>query len=185
MEKDKDNEKVYTIPLRDAWKGAYKYRAKKSMYVIREFVKRHTKTENVRIGQELNHEIWENGRKNPPRRVKVQVVSHDGAMWVELQGVKINFPKKKDEKKEESKKEATPSEKATETKKEKVEAPKEKEPKQDKKETPEHKAKAPEEKKSDAKKGTESQAKLKKDTAEPKAGKPSKKSPSTKAKATE
>lgn len=175
---ENDNEKIYTIPLRDAWKGAYKYRAKKSIFVIREFVKRHAKTENVKIGQELNQEIWENGRKNPPRKVKVQVVSHDGAMWVELQGVKINFPKKKEEKKEE----AAAEEKAPETKEEKIEAPKEKEPEQEKKEAKEHNAKAPEEKKAEDKKSTESQTKLKKDTDESKARKPSKKSPSTKAK---
>ncbi|MFH1127323.1 MAG: 50S ribosomal protein L31e [archaeon] len=102
------NEKVYTIPLRDAWKGPCKKRSKKCMFVIREFVKRHMKTDNVKIGVELNHQIWANGIKNPPRKVKVQVVPHEDAVWVELQGVKLVLEKKEDkEKKKEGKKEET------------------------------------------------------------------------------
>ncbi|MCK5698241.1 MAG: 60S ribosomal protein L31 [Candidatus Aenigmarchaeota archaeon] len=99
-EKGKDNEKVYTIPLRDAWKGPCKKRAKKCLYVIREFVKRHMKTEKVKVGTALNHEIWCRGIKNPPRKLKVQVVPHEDAVWVELQGVKLELKKKEEKKKE-------------------------------------------------------------------------------------
>lgn len=102
------NEKVYTIPLRDAWKGPCKKRSKKCIFVIREFVKRHMKTENVKIGVELNHQIWERGIKNPPRKVKVQVVPHEEVVWVELQGVKLVLEKKEDkDKKKEGKTEET------------------------------------------------------------------------------
>ena len=101
-DKGKDDEKVYTIPLRDAWKGPCKKRAKKCMYVIREFVKRHMKTEKVKIGTALNHEIWCRGIKNPPRKLKVQVVPHEGVVWVELQGVKLELKKKEDKKKDAS-----------------------------------------------------------------------------------
>ncbi len=111
-EKDKDNEKVYTIPLRDAWKGPCKKRAKKCMYVIREFVKRHMKTETVKVGTALNQEIWKCGIKSPPRKLKVQVVPHEGAVWVELQGVKLELKKKEDKKKE-----AAPEKKEEEVKK--------------------------------------------------------------------
>lgn len=95
----KDTEKIYTIPLRDAWKGPCKKRAKKCSYIIREFVKRHMKTENVKIGTELNHDIWKQGIKSPPRKVKVQVVPHEDVVWVELQGVKLELIKKEDKKK--------------------------------------------------------------------------------------
>ncbi len=98
-DKDKDNEKVYTIPLRDAWKGPCKKRAKKCLYVIREFVKRHMKTEKVKVGTALNHEIWACGIKNPPRKLKVQVVPHEDVVWVELQGVKLELEKKEEKKK--------------------------------------------------------------------------------------
>lgn len=134
-DKKKDNEKVYTIPLRDAWKGACKKRAKKCMYVIREFVKKHTKTETVKIGPELNHEIWKKGIKSPPRKIKVQVVPHKETVWVELQGVKLELEKKeeKEKKKEEkepqeSKEEPKQPEKEKPAKENKTEAKPEKEP---------------------------------------------------------
>ena len=146
-DKTKDNEKVYTIPLRDAWKGACKKRAKKCMYVIREFVKRHTKIETVKIGPELNHEIWNKGIKNPPRKVKVQVVPHEDAVWVELQGARLELETKE----EKEKKKEAPEEKkeeAKETDKEEKETKKQVPAAEKKKETePKKKAKAPSSKK--------------------------------------
>ena len=145
--KDKDNEKVYTIPLRDAWKGPCKKRAKKCMYVIREFVKRHMKTEKVKVGTVLNHEIWKYGIKNPPRKLKVQVIPHEDVVWVELQGTKLELEKKEEKKKEtpEKKKEAKESKEQVEKKEEgKEQAKKETESKPlSKKETPEKKEAKP------------------------------------------
>jgi len=117
-DKAKDDEKVYTIPLRDAWKGPCKKRATKCLYVIREFVKRHMKTENVKVGAALNHEIWCRGIKNPPRKLKVQVVPHEDVVWVELQGVKLELKKKEDKKKEAAAEESKESKEPVEKKKE-------------------------------------------------------------------
>ncbi|MEA3229896.1 MAG: 50S ribosomal protein L31e, partial [archaeon] len=66
--------KLYTIPLRDAWKVSFRKRSKKAMYLIRVFAEKHMKTDSVKIGPDLNHHIWEKGIKSPPRKVKVQIV---------------------------------------------------------------------------------------------------------------
>lgn len=41
------------------------------MSVLKDFVKKHMKTDIVVIGNELNEMIWENGIKNPPGKVSV------------------------------------------------------------------------------------------------------------------
>ncbi len=99
-----DREIIYVIPLRDAWNATYKTRSKRAINIIKDFAKRHMKSENVKIGENLNKKIWENGRKNPPRRVKVRMVNQDDSTWVELVDFKFNFEILAEKAKEEAKK---------------------------------------------------------------------------------
>jgi len=109
-------ERTYTIPLRKEWLKKPKYkRAKKAITTIREFLTKHMKSEKLKISKELNDAVWFRGIKNPPHKIKVNVVKDDeGIVFATLFGVK---PK---EEKKEGKKEAS------EKKEEKKEAPKEK-----------------------------------------------------------
>ncbi len=67
-----DLKREYTIPLRRKTKLAPNWRrSKKAMSVLIEFVKKHMKTDEVVICNELNEKIWENGIKNPPGKVSV------------------------------------------------------------------------------------------------------------------
>ncbi len=62
----------YVIPLRRKSSTVPKWRrSKKAMSVLKEFIKKHMKTDIVIIGNELNEKIWENGIKNPPGKVSV------------------------------------------------------------------------------------------------------------------
>lgn len=98
-------QRLYTIPLQAAWKVPYKQRAKKAVSIIQKFVQRHMKADekNVKVGTVLNDAVWSRGIKYPPRKVKVQVLSHERDekgkkitdMWVELEGVKLELEKKK------------------------------------------------------------------------------------------
>lgn len=68
-------ERYYVVPL--AKKGFEKSprwkRSKKAMIVLREFLTRHMKPEgDVYISQELNERVWENGIKNPPRKIRIR-----------------------------------------------------------------------------------------------------------------
>lgn len=156
--------RLYTIPLRDAWKVSIQKRSKKCMYVIRTFVEKHMKTESVKIGTDLNHFIWEKGIKNPPRKVKIQAVPHKEedkeVVWVELATSSMDFIEDRDKKKEEKKKkELEALQKAADKEKEKAEEGKEE--KVDKKDKEKEK---PEPKKEDKPK----------DTKKPEKGVPSK-----------
>ena len=84
-------ERTYTIPLRRGWLKAPRYkRAKKAINTLKEFLVRHMKSDDVRLMPELNLEVWKHGMKNPPSRVKVNVVKDDkGVVKAQLFGVKI------------------------------------------------------------------------------------------------
>ncbi len=71
----------YTIPLRKGYHKAPRYkRTKKAVDVLRAYLFRHTKADNIKIGQHLNEHLWEKGIKNPPAKVTVvsEVVDIDG-----------------------------------------------------------------------------------------------------------
>ena len=44
------------------------------MRLLRAFVKRHMKAENVEISNEVNEELWARGIRKPPREIKVRLV---------------------------------------------------------------------------------------------------------------
>ena len=93
-------ERTYIIPLRKEFQKAPKNkRAKKAIIAIKEFLKRHMKTENVSIGPHLNKLVWKNGIQNPPHHVKVDVLRDGDLVRTELTGFKIELPTKKEAKK--------------------------------------------------------------------------------------
>ena len=66
-------ERVYIIPLRKEFQKAPVYKqTKKAVQAVREFMQRHMKNEQVKLGQHLNHALTARGRKNPPHKVKVK-----------------------------------------------------------------------------------------------------------------
>lgn len=62
----------YVVPLRRKTQLAPKWRrSKKAVSVLKEFIQKHMKTENVVVCSELNDFIWAKGGKNPPGKVSV------------------------------------------------------------------------------------------------------------------
>ncbi|MGM5480603.1 MAG: 50S ribosomal protein L31e [Nanobdellota archaeon] len=80
--------RTYTIPLRKSFFAVPKYRrAKRSISVIKKFLERHMKSDNIKLGKRLNEKIWERGIKNPPARVTVTAVKDkDSVVKAELEG---------------------------------------------------------------------------------------------------
>jgi len=66
-------ERVYVVPLRDAYRAPLTKRAKVAIRIVREFAKRHTKADVVKISPEVNEVVWARGIKHPPRRIKVRI----------------------------------------------------------------------------------------------------------------
>lgn len=100
-------ERIYIIPLRREWLRVPEYkRAKRAVAAVKNFLMRHMKQHDIsqiKLGTVLNEELWARGMKNPPSRIKVNVVKEDdGLVKAELFGHKY-IVKKKIEKKEEDK----------------------------------------------------------------------------------
>ncbi|MEK6951629.1 MAG: 50S ribosomal protein L31e [Nanoarchaeota archaeon] len=96
-------ERVYNIPLRKGYRKAPKYmRANKAIIVIREFLQRHMKSQNVKLGPYLNSEVLKHGRKNVPHHVEVKVIKEKEVVKAELASAKdlsfLEFEKKEEKK---------------------------------------------------------------------------------------
>ena len=92
-------EKTYIVPLRREFIKAPKWkRTKKAVNALKAYLKKHTKTEDIKIGKHLNKYLWGHGIKNPPSKVKIKVKKEENKVMAELP----EFPfeeKKKEEKK--------------------------------------------------------------------------------------
>ena len=94
-------ERVYNVPLRKEFSKVPKYkRAKKAIYSLIEFIKKHMKAEEVRLGKHVNEYIWSKGMKNPPHHVKIHVlVDENGIARAELVGKTIDMGIKEEKEK--------------------------------------------------------------------------------------
>lgn len=65
-------ERKYIITMRkDMKKVPYYLRARKAVKVVRKFLQKHMKCEDVRLEKHLNLLLWSRGNRNPPHRVEV------------------------------------------------------------------------------------------------------------------
>ena len=71
------DERIYTVPLRKAyWTGSRLRRSNKAVRVLRQFVERHMKPEELLIQPEVNERIWARGIQKPPRRVRIRATKN-------------------------------------------------------------------------------------------------------------
>jgi large subunit ribosomal protein L31e len=107
-----DLKRNYVVPLRRKTKTAPRWRrTKKAVRVLKEFVAKHMKCDNVLVCAELNIHLWKKGAKNPPGKVEVvclkTTINNSEKVLVNLSSVGIDsqlnlYPQsiEKDEKKE-------------------------------------------------------------------------------------
>ena len=92
-------EKIFIINLRREFSKKPNYkRAKKAVTAVKEFISKHLKVKNVKLGNNLNMFIWEKGKRNPPPKVKVKAFVKEGIAYVELPEFNYEMPKAKEEK---------------------------------------------------------------------------------------
>ncbi|MEM3526174.1 MAG: 50S ribosomal protein L31e [Candidatus Jordarchaeaceae archaeon] len=65
-------ERIYSVPLKATRYVPPNRRAAKAIRILRKFIGRHLKSENVIILPEVNEEIWKRGIENPPRKIRVK-----------------------------------------------------------------------------------------------------------------
>lgn len=98
-------ERKYIIPLRKEYmKVPIWKRTKKAVTATREFLQKHMKTEDVRLGKYLNQELWARSIKRPPHKIEViaKKIQEKDKTYVtaELTSAPKEEPKKKEEKKQ-------------------------------------------------------------------------------------
>jgi large subunit ribosomal protein L31e len=122
-------ERVYTINLGKALISVNSHRAPRAINMIKEFARHHMKTEDIRIEEDVAHQIWSKGVRSPPRKIRVRMSKTDeGYVLVSPYSDEKETPSKETKESSKEAKKETPSK---ETKKETKEPSKEA-----KKETP-------------------------------------------------
>src|SRR6185436_8358702 len=77
--------RVYTINLGRAWLTPQYKRTDRVVNMIREFAQKHMKSDEIKLEQELNRQLWSLSKTNPPRNVRVKMVKdEDGVVTVSL-----------------------------------------------------------------------------------------------------
>lgn len=85
LEEDIVEERFYVVPLSKAWASPRRKRTPRAIRIMKSFIKRHMKTENVIITNEVNERIWSRGIEKPPRKIRVRVVrDSEGVVRVHL-----------------------------------------------------------------------------------------------------
>ncbi len=70
-------ERIYTVPLRRAyWTGSRLRRSNRAVRILRKFVERHMKPEEIVIQAEVNEKIWSRGIQKPPRRIRIRATKN-------------------------------------------------------------------------------------------------------------
>jgi len=125
-------EKIYTINLRNAVSGKPRWeKSKRSVAVVRNFLKRHMKGDAVKIGKSITEEIWKGGNQIPPKDVRIHAIlteDEDEKKIIKAELLGVPFSEEKEKKKE--KKEEKPKEEVKKEEAKSEEKPKE-EPKKD------------------------------------------------------
>lgn len=78
-------ERVYVIPLKEVKNVPRTIRSPRAVRYVKEFIKRHMKTDYVKIDASLNEKIWERGIQKIPPKIKVKAIKdEDGTVAVTL-----------------------------------------------------------------------------------------------------
>jgi large subunit ribosomal protein L31e len=85
--------RIYTINFSKAWLTPKHKRTDRVVNMIKEFASKHMKSTHIKIDQELNRYIWEKGKTNPPRKVRVRIIKdEDDQVIVSLYEDILNEP---------------------------------------------------------------------------------------------
>lgn len=70
-------ERVYTINLGKVLLSPNNQRAKRAVNMVKEYARHHMKTQEIKIEEAVNHQIWKRGIKHPPRKIRVRMTKTD------------------------------------------------------------------------------------------------------------
>jgi len=70
---EEEVDRVYTIPLGKVLLSPHNQRSKRAINMIKEFARHHMKTEQIKIDQDVSHQVWARGIRHPPRKIRVRM----------------------------------------------------------------------------------------------------------------
>lgn len=76
-------ERIYVIPLRNVKNVPRTIRAPRAIREVQNFLKKHMKTEDVKLDASINEKIWERGIQKIPSKIKVKATKDDETGIVE------------------------------------------------------------------------------------------------------
>ncbi len=112
-------EKIFTINIRKSLANAPRWeKSKKGVGIVRNFLKRNMKCDEIKIGKTITEEIWKRGNQHPPSKIRIKAIETEEGEGEEKKKVikaemfGVIFPEElKKEKKEKPKEEKKPEEK--------------------------------------------------------------------------
>jgi len=102
-----EQERIYTVPLKEAWQAQRYRRSERAVMVLKAFAIRHMKAKEVSVDTSVNEVIWARGIKSPPHKIRVKMTKDDeGNVTItmaetDVKGEAEAKPEKKAEKKAE------------------------------------------------------------------------------------
>ena len=89
-------ERIYIVPLRREFlKEPRSKRSNRALLTIKEFVKNHTKSNQIMISKGVNEFLFFRGFKKPPAKIKIEIVRNEERVEVKLPGEVIEKREKK------------------------------------------------------------------------------------------
>ena len=72
-----ETERVYTVNLGKVLLSPDNQRAKRAVNMIKEFARRHMKTEEIKLEEDVSHLLWSRGIRHPPRKIRIRMTKTD------------------------------------------------------------------------------------------------------------
>jgi large subunit ribosomal protein L31e len=79
---EENSSRIYTINLGKAWLTPRYRRTDRVINMIREFARKHMKSNEVKLDQELNRHVWEKGKAHPPRSLRVRMTKDEDGIVI-------------------------------------------------------------------------------------------------------
>ena len=73
-------EKIFVIPLRKVKKVPQYKRARRAAKIVREYLARHMKSEEIKLDPKINEKLFERGVKKPPAKIRVKAVKDEDGL---------------------------------------------------------------------------------------------------------
>ncbi|BAW32154.1 MAG TPA: 50S ribosomal protein L31e [Methanothermobacter sp.] len=70
-------ERTYTIPLGRVKNVPRTKRAPRAIRFIREFLKKHMKSEDIKLDSSINEKIWGRGMQKIPPKIKIKAIKEE------------------------------------------------------------------------------------------------------------